>query len=186
MRIPSWVGSGLETRRTVVFTEAARCHIHQIATGNKNAFEFYRDDAQQNVSNVTACIEEVLSIDVRSRYQTVKARRGQFQAERAQRLVDSAASSISANQARPANANIMCASAFADGDCDSTPLCTQQIDNLLVSYYATPPDGELQDDGEITQRASSRGSGAEDRVTVVSVSHLLPDRTAKEVRRSVG
>jgi hypothetical protein len=103
--------------------------------------EFY-----DSVSDIRSCIEEVLSVDVRSAWQTKKARSGQFQAERSRRLW-TVQKNINDN-----------AETSAPG------VCTQQLDNLLISYTVK--------EAETLQRKASAGSGAEDIVSVQSIKLL--------------
>jgi tRNA-Thr(GGU) m(6)t(6)A37 methyltransferase TsaA len=185
VRIPEWVGSGLETRRAVTLAEAARGQLRQILLREPEALEFYRDgDVEANARDAAACIEEVLSIDVRSKYQTSKARRGQSRAERAQRLASAfvpstlaaaAAASDSGNGVVAAPAAPAVPSPTCDGVCyddEASSICTQQIDNLLVSFRVTAAasfDDDNDKAGGVPATRASRGSGAEDRVTVVAI-----------------
>jgi hypothetical protein len=106
--------------------------------------EFY-----DSAADIRACIVEVLAVDVRSAWQTKKARLGQFQAERSKRLTADKESSSSEALVAPAHA---------------PGVCTQQLDNLLISYTI--------DEAETVQRKESAGSGAEDIVSVRSISLL--------------
>jgi len=98
------------------------------------------------VERLTDCIVETLGVDVRSAWQTGKARRGEFQAERSRRL---------GGAGRGDGTN--------DVDDDGGHrLCTQQIDNLLVGYTIEERHGCADE--------RSAGSGAEDIVVVHSIS----------------
>jgi len=74
--VPSWVETGLGQRRNVTFTMEAKDQLEQLA--DRKAFEFYK-----TASEASMCIQEVLGVDVRSAWQTKKARRGASHAERA-------------------------------------------------------------------------------------------------------
>ena len=89
VRIPPWVEQGLATRRDVVISDDALANLREILTCNPKALEFYgraNEPIDETLADVVKCIEEVLSIDVRSSWQTKKVRGGAFQAQRAQRL----------------------------------------------------------------------------------------------------
>lgn len=145
--VPSWVSGGLATKRSVEITESARDTIrHIFHTSPSPAIDFYGsaggESQEEGFVNIIKCIQEVLAMDVRSSYQTKKAREGKSQAERSERLQ---------NQTPISNGN-------AKKD------CTQQIDNLLVHF-------EVQQAADL-QRSTSEGSGAEDHVVVTSVELL--------------
>lgn len=115
VKLPSWVAGGLATKRDVKITEEAQMELVNILAQNPKALQFYggkhtEKSVEDTIENVLECIRQVLSIDVRSKYQTKKARKGKFQAERSERLQ---------------NANAVC---------DSADICTQQLDNLLIQY----------------------------------------------------
>ena len=105
-RIPDWVADGLQTFRRVAWTAPAVEEFETIMATQK--LQFYQP---HEVDIVQDAIQQVLSMDVRSPYQTKKARQGAFQAERSHRITQKAA-----------NPN------------DNTMTCTQQLDNLLIHY----------------------------------------------------
>jgi hypothetical protein len=79
---------------------------------------------EETVKVVLECVQEVLGIDVRSSFQTKKAREGRFQAERAGRMQNVAGST-------------------------STPdVCTQQLDNLLIQYEVQEPSDRKREPSE--------------------------------------
>jgi tRNA-Thr(GGU) m(6)t(6)A37 methyltransferase TsaA len=96
VRLPQWVSDGLDKRRPVSFTPSANKQLNTIMTNEDtaNEMEFYGVASGRDASNedglqrIKSCIEEVLSVDVRSSFQTKKARKGKFQAERAIRVSD--------------------------------------------------------------------------------------------------
>lgn len=110
-----------------------------------------------------------MAIDVRSKWQTGKARKGKFQAEKAKRVksVMEKGNSIDSGATN---------SAAVDND-DDNVLCTQQLDNLLIKYSIRAPEGAGKDD-EVT-----RGSGAND---VVEVREIEVLRSAGENNATVG
>jgi tRNA-Thr(GGU) m(6)t(6)A37 methyltransferase TsaA len=141
--LPSWVSEGLATKREVRIADEAQQELRLLLEENERALEFYggaQESPKDCFENVLKCIKEVLAIDVRSQWQTKKAREGKSQAERAARL----------QQVLPED---VIPSTAAE--------CTQQIDNLLVQYTVA----ETRE----TERPTSEGSGAEDNVTVTSI-----------------
>jgi tRNA-Thr(GGU) m(6)t(6)A37 methyltransferase TsaA len=147
-KLPTWVSGGLATKRVVCVADEARQELRNILHENESALEFYGGAADESpqvgFENVLQCIEEVLAIDVRSEWQTKKARQGKSQADRAARLQHVSSSD-------------------APGSLPSTTRaeCTQQIDNLLITYTI--------EEATETERPTSQGSGAEDKVIVTSV-----------------
>ncbi|GKY91557.1 hypothetical protein MPSEU_000127600 [Mayamaea pseudoterrestris] len=140
--VPSWVSQGLTTKRPVSISEQAKEQLDSILQNDSNALEFYRGSGA--ASSILRCIQQVLSMDVRSSYQTLKVRQGKSQAERAKRVQETITSK------EPT---------LVDDD-----VCTQQIDNLLVYFKVT----EATD----AERDISNGSGAEDTVLVSRIELL--------------
>lgn len=146
VNLPPWVEGGLATSRNVIIDQSARDDLLSILEKDKDALQFYgpaygEDTVQKTLEYAMKCIEQVLAIDVRSNYQTKKAREGKFQAERARRLQDTSVGLLPS--------------------ADTADICTQQIDNLLIEYTVAEASDQ--------KRASSAGSGAEDEVTVSSI-----------------
>lgn len=150
--VPEWVSEGLATVRSVQFTSKAEQDLRGILMNDPKALEFYGRDPEAQMSieesfeSVRACIREVLAIDVRSRHQTNKARQGLSRAEKAERL----------QNAVPLATRTMDADSVS-----SNNVCTQQLDNLLISFHAL--------ERKFVERDESMGSGAEDVVVVESV-----------------
>eukprot|EP00980_Cylindrotheca_fusiformis_P017501 scaffold5490_cov125-Cylindrotheca_fusiformis.AAC.18 len=116
IRLPSWVAGGLATKRKVDISPTAHRELMGIVENEKNVLQFYgpaygEKSVQETIEYVMECICQVLAIDVRSSYQTKKAREGKSQAERSDRLNDT-------NPGQPSAADV----------------CTQQLDNLLIHY----------------------------------------------------
>lgn len=150
--LPSWVSGGLATRRPVHMESKALNELEAILANNPNALEFYGkrngdESLKDTLKETTLSIAEVLSIDVRSKWQTQKARDCKFQAERASRI-----QKVVANDAT----NVL----------EDEQQCTQQLDNILIYYSVEAPHHH--------ERSSSQGSGAEDVVRVTSI-RLLTD-----------
>jgi tRNA (Thr-GGU) A37 N-methylase len=166
LKLPDWVSEGLATRRVVTISETARQDLKRILSEEQNGdkrnpssssgspLEFYgqKESAQKALENMLQCIQEVLAIDVRSSFQTQKARQGKYQAQRAKRLQTKTSSASSQTTSEEDIDN---------DDATSTDTCTQQLDNLLIHYTVT---GASQ-----MQRPTSEGSGAEDQVCVTSI-----------------
>jgi tRNA-Thr(GGU) m(6)t(6)A37 methyltransferase TsaA len=143
---PAWVSKGLETRRHVIITDTAKSDLQRILLEHQNALEFYggaRESAEDASRNLLLCVEQVLAIDVRSQWQTKKARTNSSKAQRADRV--KAQCDDSNEQSK---------------EC----CCTQQIDNLMVSYIVK--------EAAMPARLTSKGSGAEDQVIVTGIQLL--------------
>jgi tRNA-Thr(GGU) m(6)t(6)A37 methyltransferase TsaA len=114
VKLPPWVAGGLATKRNVIFQQNAKDELYAILEQDKNALQFYGESygeksVEETMHCMIECIKQVLAIDVRSSFQTQKAREGKFQAERAKRLQN-----VSTGLAKN--------------------ICTQQLDNLLIQY----------------------------------------------------
>jgi tRNA-Thr(GGU) m(6)t(6)A37 methyltransferase TsaA len=167
--VPSWVSGGLATKRTVEFSETACRSLKDSLT----SVDFYGtaagETADEGYDNLKECITEVLSMDVRSPYQTKKARQGKSQAERAQHLQEQ-------NQKNRVQLSPAVPPPEAKDESVATPVspssssCTQQIDNLLVHF-------DVRQAASV-QRTTSQGSGAEDHVVVTSIEVLVPAKEA--------
>ena len=166
-RLPPWVSGGLETKRPVQISSVAKQNLFDILTQDPFSLDFYgphRGDGciMDTATRVQQCIEQVLAMDVRSAWQTSKARSGKSQAERAQRVRSAMGAESSASYATVATVS-------SQGSGTDTHMCSQQLDNLLIHYSVDPP--------EATTRTTSEGSGAEDSVTVHSLKLILKPRT---------
>jgi tRNA (adenine37-N6)-methyltransferase len=123
LKVPSWVSDGLDTRRPVNIESHALQQLEQILTENPEALQFYGGQSlDATVEQVATCIAEVLSVDVRSAWQTKKAREGKSQAERASRVQGD----------------------YTEGSSE----CTQQLDNLLIRYTVSQPGTQNRDESE--------------------------------------
>jgi len=146
-KLPLWVAGGLATKRTVSVSKQARNELEAILVATPNALQFYgpkhgEKTVIDTMDRVLGCIQQVLAIDVRSSFQTKKAREGRFKAERAERIKNMKASGVASVE----------------------DICTQQLDNLLIRYKV--------EEASDLKRSTSQGSGAEDIITVVSVELL--------------
>jgi len=172
--VPDWVSDGLQARRSVVITDEAKQDLKRIldpalnTTNNnskrKNVLDFYDND---EYDVVLRCIHEVLEVDVRSAWQTNKARQGRHRVERSSQLQEQqrrqqnhrqqqhpdAASEMQQQQSPP----------------DASDYCTQQLDNLLIRYSVVSSNDNDQNTTTIT---ASQGSGSLDAVTVTSIELL--------------
>jgi len=155
VRVPGWVAGGLSMKRSITVMPSAINDLKMILQTNPEALEFYgpkfgEKTIEATIATMIDCIQQVLSIDVRSSYQTMKSRDGKFQAERSQRFHRSEI--IESTPSRPLLST------------DENKTCTQQLDNLLIHYQIHEPD-------EI-QRLSSSHSGAEDILQVTAIEWL--------------
>ena len=166
LQLPPWVSGGLATKRDVRIENGALEQLEAILTEDPNALEFYKEETpEQTVHVVASCIVEMLSVDVRSSWQTKKARAGKFQAERAgrvQAVVDNTPTDndeqTTQNDTKTDNQE------QTPEELEVQQMCTQQLDNLLVHYSLVKPDTQ--------SRPESEGSGAEDSVVVQSIELL--------------
>jgi hypothetical protein len=163
IKMPQWVSEGLGKRRQVSFTTKASNDLCIIMTDHnrRQLLEFYgkhsgRDaNNEEALQNVKKCIQEVLSVDVRSRWQTDKARKGKFQAERAIRV-----KSLRKNEQISDEAVIL--------DENKNPnICTQQIDRLLIKYTVKE---DIQQ--HHTSVVDTFGSGADDDIVIVGIEYI--------------
>lgn len=153
VRVPYWVDSGLQKRRNVTFLPEAEAFLQDLMS--LNSLQFYgpkspwKDSPSEAVEYIRSCMHELLGVDVRSAWQTKKARKGKFQAERSSRVKDWKGDA-------------------AVDEREESPHCSQQIDNLLLKYTIEAPGSALM--GTLDER--SKGSGAEDVVVVHSISMI--------------
>ncbi len=165
-QVPKWVSDGLDKRRPVSFMKAAIEQLTEIMMNEEtaNQMEFYgvssgRDaSAEEGLRRIKSCIEEVLSVDVRSSFQTKKARKGKFQAERAVRVSDILSEGRKSNSSFSEKANV----------------CTQQLDHLLIKYSVNAKD-QGQDDLLSNIAVNTAGSGADDSIVVQEI-ELIPKK----------
>jgi tRNA (Thr-GGU) A37 N-methylase len=127
----------------------------------------WNDTHQYAIQCLEHCIIDTLSSDVRSAWQTDKARRGKFQAERSVRLGGGGPQRQQQQQCdSEGDDNNTNSNVDNNNDDDDQPqrLCTQQIDNVLVSYTIGKSDQHIDE--------CSEGSGAEDVVVVHTISFI--------------
>eukprot|EP00977_Amphora_coffeiformis_P002395 scaffold449_cov184-Amphora_coffeaeformis.AAC.7 len=175
-RVPTWVAQGLQTRRQVEFTPLALEQLADILHGQnttpnkqqqRRRLEFY-DPNELGV--VQAAIHQVLSVDVRSAWQTRKARQGAFKAERSHRIRQQ--QQRDEETTRPnlttrtstSSTNSTTTSDNGDNSMNNNHVCTQQLDNLLIHYTVAQAG--------TTTRIESDASGAEDVVQVTAIEYL--------------
>jgi len=163
VRVPQWVDSGLQKRRSVTFLPEATQFLQDLTTTSSSKsppLKFYGShtpwkdtSSEQAVEYIKQCILELLSVDVRSAWQTRKARDGKFQAERSSRVKEWKGEGGTDKKDTV--------------DQNNSNFCTHQIDNLLVQYTIEEP-GSAYHEKEVDER--SIGSGAEDIVVVHYIS----------------
>mmetsp|Transcript_15714 Transcript_15714/g.39116 ORF Transcript_15714/g.39116 Transcript_15714/m.39116 type:complete len:206 (+) Transcript_15714:254-871(+) len=173
--VPHWVEGGLATSRPVVISDDARNQLQIILDDDPTALDFYQ--GPNALSSMLDCIQQVLAIDVRSSYQTQKVRQGKSQAERSRRVQQ-----VFVSDGKPTSSlSLGTASTTSDKDCDDNDdigedgdqtrsrkslLCTQQLDNLLISFSV-----EETANGRNTW-GPAENSGAEDVVVVEKIELL--------------
>lgn len=172
VQLPSWVAGGLATKRKVIITDPARQDLDTILRENPRALQFYGPQQQDEnvVGYVLDCIQQVLAMDVRSSFQTKKVRQGKFQAQRAQRLNVAVRNDTTAATTTSTASNTTMNNNAKTED-DEEDVCTQQLDNLLIRYKV--------EETVNSKRSSSKGSGAEDCIYVISI-HLLTQSNKKQ------
>jgi len=183
-RLPTWVSTGLEKRRPVYLTTLAHHQLYHLV--HSNTLEFYKqepppnnnntsdpknkkkegddndnDNVNVNVNdayeNIVSCIQEVLSVDVRSSFQTRKARKGASQADRALKLSTPKDTSSSVS--------------FPTTSMES--LCTQQLDNMLLHFSVQEVSSSSDSIATTTKEYSAaKGSGCDDIVMVHSIDYI--------------
>ena len=191
-RVPEWVEGGLATKRDVVITENAKNELIEILRQDPEALEFYgphcgdSTNDNESESNRTAnttttdtmlrVIKQVLAIDVRSSFQTRKARTGRSQADRAERVrnkfeIETTATKDDDGAAAEQEVETNDVPALVQ-EIQEKRMCTQQLDNLLINYNVKEV---------ATKREQSNNSGAEDTIVVESI-ELLPSSISKKKR----
>ncbi len=180
--LPTWVSSGLGKRREVVILPHARNQLEIIMKHESdNGMKFYgvktgRDKSEQDaLQHIIECILEVLSVDVRSAWQTKKARKGKFQAERANRIKQVITESQSSTDDKT--------SVTSDVTDDDINLCTQQIDNLLIKYSvkSAPTDVPQCELPSAESPINTDGSGADDQVIVQAIELITQGNNVIEI-----
>ena len=197
--VPQWVNDGLGKRRPVFLTKTAEEELktimnisnrisepkaeleRRISKGNddkisiQHGMSFYGitpwdKSVKDAFVSVKSCIKEVLGVDVRSAWQTGKARKGKFQAERADRVKEVMKQDSSSSTTNfPSNVS----SISAVEKC-MDEICTQQIDNLMIHYNVSQPS-KTSDKSAV----NTDGSGADDVVTVVRISQISKENTSE-------
>jgi len=168
IQIPEWVQQGLVKRRSVKWSHKAQQQLEEIMNPNNPSaklMNFYgvhtgrdlsTDDA---IHNLQYCIQEVLSVDVRSQYQTKKARTGNSKAERADRMKEVHQSATPTNTDKQTNTN---------QENTDRRICIQQLDNLLIKY--TVRAGVLSVEENTSSYAiNTEGSGADDFIEIEEI-----------------
>jgi len=174
VKLPTWVSEGLSKRRPVMFTPTAMQALETIMKSDKiYGMEFFgvasgRDKSvDSGLASVKACIIEVLGVDVRSSWQTKKARKGKSQAEKSIRV-----NGVIKDENKQVLENKPAQSHSED---DISTMCTQQLDNLLIKYTIDIVNKEIPN-----STVNTDGSGADDIVTVrdiepISQEYELPN-----------
>lgn len=171
VQTPEWVSEGLGKRRSVSFSNEARNDLRKIIYDDQagKRLDFFgvhtgrdssNDDAFINLQN---CIVEVLRVDVRSRWQTDKARKGKFHAERAIRVKTLVRKSTETDDNDDIDTNCF----KTDDHFTKQSICTQQIDRLLIKYIV-----KSDDIGINAGAVDTIGSGADDEVQILKIDFI--------------
>jgi tRNA-Thr(GGU) m(6)t(6)A37 methyltransferase TsaA len=185
VRLPEWISTGLEQRREVSFTFQSEQQLQKIVKSHQ--LQFYNniskagkisaeEEEEEEYQCVKSCIQQVLQVDVRSARQTRKARQGAFQAERA--LCGRVATDPTSSNGLLDETEESILQQPLLQQLPRPPLCTQQIDNMLIHFSVTPnPD--------ISTYASSvaDGSGCNDIIQVEYI-ELLQDKLKYSLEES--
>ena len=209
VKIPPWVVDGLSKRRPVSMTNEAEQQLERImkkqstnnnnntASNESNILCFYgthtgRDETEEDaLTSIKSCIMETLSVDVRSAWQTRKSRKGKSQAERAEplRKMKKSTKTASATATEEATATITTGEEENEEESDisssssivkNNKVCTQQIDNLLISFIVknnnqqsisfSPKSNSNSSDKLLS--INTDGSGADDIIVVVGIEEI--------------
>ena len=162
--IPKWVGDGLDKRREVIFSKESEEQLRNIMVDEKKELEFYGTNTGRDASDeeafdsIKSCIEEVLSVDVRSKWQTKKARLGKSRAETAKRVKEIQEQDIKEESEKE----------------QVDDICTQQLDRLLIKFKV-----DEKHDEQNTVAVDTKGSGADDAIVVVGIEYIYNKKTKK-------
>ena len=145
-------------RREVVYTPEADEQLRKIVIDDQaKELEFYgkstgRDDSDEEaLDSLKSCITEVLSVDVRSKWQTSKARSGKSRAETAKRVKEIKSDKVQNSE---------------EVKSEVQNVCTQQLDRLLIKF--TVKEYVATEDCAV----DTRGSGADDVIVVLGIEFM--------------
>jgi tRNA-Thr(GGU) m(6)t(6)A37 methyltransferase TsaA len=162
--LPKWVSDGLGKRKAVDFSEEADEQLKRIVIGeDAKDLEFYgkstgRDESDEDaLDSIKTCITEVLSVDVRSKWQTSKARKGKSRAETASRV----------KEAKQTDDTVTATKTEESVTEKTAKICTQQLDNLLIKFRVQEGKLDSEDCAVDTQ-----GSGADDSILVLGIEFI--------------
>lgn len=200
--LPQWVSDGLDKRRHVEFTSKATYELNEIFLGGENGgsqelqLQFYgkhtgRDKTDMEaMENFRNCIRQVLSVDVRSKWQTSKARKGKSRAEMTERVKEMNKVTVCVKEGGDDKGiggggdneskdliheenHQQQQQQLEDIDDDDGGFCTQQLDRLLIKFRVRP--GCAKEDENLA--VDTQGSGADDVIVVVGVEYLASTQT---------
>lgn len=156
LRYPPLINYVEGKRKNVEFAPKADEQLKSIVMENDGEdLEFYgkstgRDTEDADaLESIRSCIVEVLSVDVRSKWQTSKSRKGKSRAETAKRVKE-----IKKNGAEDINP-------------DTSNICTQQLDRLLIKFVVKE---DIYENEECA--VDTRGSGADDKIVVLGIEFM--------------
>jgi Uncharacterized conserved protein len=181
VKLPQWVSDGLDKRRLVEFTSEAMQQLKEIFVGENESrrLEFYgkhtgRDETDvQAMERFISCIQQVLSVDVRSKWQTAKARKGKSRAETTQRVkeMNKGEKVVGAKEKGndvEVNTVEVEEKEQQQRDNDDGGFCTQQLDRLLIKFRVR--QGCAKENERLA--VDTQGSGADDVIVVMGVEYL--------------
>lgn len=179
VKLPQWVSDGLDKRRLVEFTPEAMQQLKEIFVGENGSqrLEFYgkhtgRDETDvQAMERFISCIQQVLSVDVRSKWQTAKARKGKSRAETTQRVKEMNKGEKVEGAKEKSNdveVNSVEVEEKKERDNDVGGFCTQQLDRLLIKFRVR--QGCAKENERLA--VDTQGSGADDVIVVMGVEYL--------------
>ena len=177
-RLPQWVSDGLGKRRDVDFTPEAYEQLKNIVMSDDGKeLEFYgtstgRDDTDEEaLESIKNCISEVLSVDVRSKWQTARARKGKSRAETTKRVkeIKSGESTSTATATQTTEPAVDTSSSSSSSSSSMDNVCTQQLDRLLIKFTVRE---EVPAQNEKECSVDTQGSGADDGIVVVGIEFM--------------
>ena len=164
--IPQWISDGLDKRKEVFFSKESEEQLKNIIMSDeRKELEFYGTSTGRDASDeeafdsIKSCIEEVLSVDVRSKWQTKKARLGKSRAETAKRVKEIQQEDIKEEESEKEQVN---------------DICTQQLDRLLIKFKV-----DEKHDEQNPVAVDTKGSGADDAIVVVGIEYIYNKKTKK-------
>jgi tRNA-Thr(GGU) m(6)t(6)A37 methyltransferase TsaA len=157
IKLPPWVPEGLSMQRNVTFTQLAQDELKDLLQKDPDALQFYgKKHGDMSLEGTVDVVTECIR----------------------QVLAADVRSSHQTKKARDGKFQAERSARLEDKDAAQAPIqnmCTQQLDNLLIQYTVT----EAAD----RQYSQSEGSGAEDAVSVKSITLLKTKEKAESTMK---